>query len=42
MEDKTALTDEQIDAELATLDGWRRDGIFMKKDFIILICSCNN
>ena len=34
MEDKTALTDEQIDAELATLDGWRRDGIFMKKDFI--------
>ncbi|HCN10165.1 MAG TPA: hypothetical protein DIT01_19735 [Lentisphaeria bacterium] len=34
MEDKTTLTDEQIDAELATLDGWRRDGIFMKKDFI--------
>ena len=34
MEDKTALSDEQIDAELVTLDGWHRDGIFMKKDFI--------
>ncbi len=34
IEDKTVLTDPEIEAELRTLDGWRRDGIFLKKDFI--------
>jgi 4a-hydroxytetrahydrobiopterin dehydratase len=34
MEDKTSLTNEQADAALAVLDGWQRDGIFIRKDFI--------
>ncbi len=33
-EDKTHLSDSQIDDELASLDGWKRDGKFLKKDFV--------
>ena len=33
MEDRTTLTDEQIAAALDRLEGWERDGIFLKKDF---------
>jgi 4a-hydroxytetrahydrobiopterin dehydratase len=34
MEDKSELTNDQINDLLATLDGWSRDGIFIKKEFI--------
>jgi 4a-hydroxytetrahydrobiopterin dehydratase len=34
MEDKTALTDDQIAAELATLDGWQRDSAYIHKNFV--------
>jgi 4a-hydroxytetrahydrobiopterin dehydratase len=34
MEDKTPLTDDQVAAALAALDGWQRDGIFIRKDFV--------
>ena len=33
MEDKTALSDDQITAELARLDGWQRDGVYIAKTF---------
>lgn len=33
MEDKTRLTDDQVAAELASLDGWARYGKFIKKEF---------
>lgn len=33
-EDKTRLTDEQVDAKLDELDGWSRDGIYLQKDYI--------
>ena len=34
MEDKTLRTKEEIDAVLVHLTGWRRDGEFLKKDFV--------
>ena len=34
-EDKTVLTDTQIETELQSLPGWRREGIYLKKDFIL-------
>ena len=33
-EDKTRLSGEQIDKELKKLDGWKRDEVFLKKDFV--------
>lgn len=33
-EDKTLLTDAAIAAQLADLPGWRRDDVFLKKDFV--------
>lgn len=32
-EDKSLLTDAEIEGELASLPGWRREGIFLKKSF---------
>ena len=34
IEDKIKLTTEQIDKELKNLGGWKRDGIFLRKDFV--------
>jgi len=34
MEDKSVLTDDQLAAAIAALDGWHRDGIYLKKDFV--------
>ena len=34
MEDKTILTDEHVEGMLAECEGWRREGNYLKKDFI--------
>jgi 4a-hydroxytetrahydrobiopterin dehydratase len=34
MEDKTHLTEADVDAALAELAGWRRDGVMLHKDFV--------
>jgi 4a-hydroxytetrahydrobiopterin dehydratase len=34
MEDKTRLSEEQVAAALARLEGWTRDGKFIQKDFV--------
>jgi 4a-hydroxytetrahydrobiopterin dehydratase len=34
LENKAPLTDEQIDTEIEQLEGWSRDGKFLKKDFV--------
>ena len=33
IEDKTGLTNEQVDKELKNLNGWRREERILKKDF---------
>ncbi|MBL4889395.1 MAG: 4a-hydroxytetrahydrobiopterin dehydratase [Candidatus Lindowbacteria bacterium] len=33
-ENKARLTDDETDIELQKLEGWRREGIFLKKDYI--------
>lgn len=33
-EDKTKLDNEMVDKELESLEGWRREGKFLKKDFV--------
>lgn len=35
MEDKTVLSPEQVDEELQTLEGWRRDGTVISRDFVM-------
>ncbi len=34
IEDKTCMTDQQVDEELSGLEGWYRDGRFLKKEFV--------
>ena len=34
IENKTKLAEAEVDKELKSLEGWKRDGIFLKKDFI--------
>ena len=33
-EDKTTLSTAEVDAELPALEGWRRDGIILARDFV--------
>ena len=33
LEDKRDLSQDEIDREIKGLDGWTRDGIYIKKDF---------
>lgn len=33
VEDKTRLSDAELDAELLSLEGWRRDGAVLRRDF---------
>ena len=35
MEDKTALSDAQVDGELTSLEGWQRDGTLIRRDFVL-------
>ena len=34
-EDKSALTAEQVDVELQSLEGWTRDGVIIQRDFVL-------
>ncbi|NQZ67036.1 MAG: 4a-hydroxytetrahydrobiopterin dehydratase [Lentisphaeria bacterium] len=34
MEDKTCLSDDEVESELKELDGWVRKGLYLKKDFV--------
>ena len=34
MEDKALLSDVEITKQLAGLEGWQRDGIYLRKDFV--------
>ena len=34
-EDKTVLSAADVDAELASLAGWTRDGVVLSKDFVM-------
>ncbi len=33
-EDKTTLTDQEVDQKLESLDGWKRSGIYLLKDYV--------
>jgi pterin-4a-carbinolamine dehydratase len=33
-EDRTVLSPDQVDMELETLEGWRRDGAVLSRDFV--------
>ena len=35
MEDKTVLAAEQVDVELASLQGWTREGIIIRRHFVL-------
>ena len=34
-EDKSALTNDEVDVELTSLDGWRRDGVVISREFVM-------
>ena len=34
-EDKSALTAQQVDVELQSLEGWTRDGVIIQRDFVL-------
>ncbi len=34
-EDKSLLSNDEVDAELKSLDGWTRDGVVISKDFVL-------
>lgn len=33
-EDKSTMTDSEVDLAVSEISGWRREGIFLKKDFV--------
>ena len=34
-EDRTVLSTAEVDAELRALEGWRRDGVVISRDFVM-------
>ena len=34
VEDKTKLSDAELEREVAALDSWTRDGVWLQKDFV--------
>jgi pterin-4a-carbinolamine dehydratase len=34
-ENKSALSAEQVDVELQSLEGWTRDGVIIQRDFVL-------